>query len=70
MFLGFIRLVNDVNGDFKAYFTIPVMASKSNDLVDIVIRVTEREFGVIEVAPGFRTDIGLKLSTKLSSFYR
>ncbi len=34
--------------------------------VDLMIKVKERDFGVFEVAPGYRSDIGLKLSTGIS----
>ncbi|MEI8346330.1 MAG: BamA/TamA family outer membrane protein, partial [Pseudomonadota bacterium] len=33
---------------------------------DIVIQVKEKEFGMVEVAPGYRTDIGVKLSTAVT----
>lgn len=37
-----------------------------NNYADILIIVREKNFGLIEVAPGIRTDIGLKLSTDVS----
>jgi outer membrane protein insertion porin family len=33
---------------------------------NLVIQVKEKDFGLIEVAPGFRTDLGTKLSTAIS----
>ena len=33
---------------------------------NLVIQVKEKDFGLIEVAPGFRTDLGTKLSTSIS----
>ncbi len=33
---------------------------------NLVIQVKEKDFGLIEVAPGFRTDIGAKLSTGIT----
>lgn len=30
--------------------------------VDLLIKVKEREFGLVEIAPGYRTDLGLKFS--------
>lgn len=35
-------------------------------LADILVQVQEKDFGLIEVAPGYRTDIGVKLSTDVS----
>ncbi len=32
----------------------------------LVVRVRERDYGAVEVAPGFRSDLGLKLSSKFS----
>lgn len=37
----------------------------SSKLVDIVITVKEKDFGLLEVAPGIRTDLGPKLSLNL-----
>lgn len=39
---------------------------KMGDNVDLFIEVEEKDFGLLELAPGFRTDIGLKFSSKLS----
>tara|TARA_Y100000780_G_scaffold232593_1_gene268268 strand:+ start:127205 stop:129991 length:2787 start_codon:yes stop_codon:yes gene_type:complete len=33
---------------------------------DILVSVREKDFGIIEIAPGVRTDIGLKLSTNVT----
>ncbi|MBP9674835.1 MAG: BamA/TamA family outer membrane protein [Bacteriovoracaceae bacterium] len=37
-----------------------------NNQVDLIIAVKERNFGVIDIAPGFRTDLGLKLSSGIN----
>jgi outer membrane protein insertion porin family len=34
--------------------------------VDVVVFLEEKKFGTVEVAPGFRTDIGAKLSTSVT----
>lgn len=42
-----------------------VVAEKSDDeqsFVNLVVQVVEKAFGVIEVAPGYRTDLGAKVS--------
>ena len=40
--------------------------SDINDKTDILIFVREKDFGLIEVAPGIRSDLGLKFSTLVS----
>lgn len=44
----------------------PVMHNGKTSLTDVVIDVTERDYGLIEIAPGYRTDIGIKLSGTIS----
>jgi len=44
----------------------PVMHNGKTSLTDVVIEVTERDYGLIEIAPGYRTDIGIKLSGTIS----
>ncbi len=44
----------------------PVMHNGETSLTDVVIEVTERDYGLIEIAPGYRTDIGIKLSGTIS----
>lgn len=57
-------------GLFSSVEINPFIINKDTDddyyLVNLLIRVSEKDFGVIEVAPGYRTDIGVKLSTDVS----
>jgi outer membrane protein insertion porin family len=39
---------------------------ESTGVADILLLIEERDFGSFEIAPGFRTDIGAKLSTDLN----
>ncbi len=41
-------------------------SSKTNASTDLIVKVVEREYGLVEVAPGFRTDLGLKLTATAS----
>ena len=47
---------------YMMYESEPSGCAKTN----LVIQVKEKDFGLIEVAPGFRTDLGAKLSTGVS----
>ena len=51
-------------GIFSSVQIKPV--SRSEDISDILIFVREKDFGLFEVAPGVRTDIGLKVSTAVT----
>lgn len=44
----------------------PLFHKGDTSLTDVVVEVMERDYGLIEVAPGYRTDIGLKLSGTVS----
>jgi outer membrane protein insertion porin family len=39
---------------------------KDNSKVDLVVKVAERDFGVIELAPGLRSDLGAKVWSRFS----
>jgi outer membrane protein insertion porin family len=41
-------------------------SSKVNTATDLIVKVSEREYGLIELAPGYRTDLGLKLTGTVS----
>lgn len=46
-----------------------IVEEKSDDqqfMVNLVVQVVEKAFGVIEVAPGYRTDLGAKISTGIT----
>jgi len=53
-------------GLFTSVRVRPVMHKGETPLTDVVVEVMEREYGLIEIAPGYRTDIGLKLSGTIS----
>jgi outer membrane protein insertion porin family len=40
--------------------------NKSNASTDLIVKVTERDYGLVEFAPGFRTDLGAKLTATAS----
>ncbi|WP_412470426.1 MULTISPECIES: outer membrane protein assembly factor [unclassified Halobacteriovorax] len=40
--------------------------SPTEKYLNFVIKVTEKDFGLAEIAPGFRTDLGLKFSSTIS----
>ncbi len=53
-------------GLFNTVQVAPLKHNSKNTSTDLVIRVTEREYGLVEIAPGYRTDIGLKLTGTVS----
>ena len=54
-------------GLFNSVTVTPIRhSSKSNTATDLIVKVTEREFGLVELAPGYRTDLGLKLTGTIS----
>lgn len=53
-------------GLFNTVQVSPLKHNSKNTSTDLVIRVSEREYGLVEIAPGFRTDIGLKLTGTVS----
>jgi len=53
-------------GLFTSVKARPIIHKGDTPLTDIVIEVVERDYGLIEIAPGYRTDIGLKLSGTIS----
>ena len=54
-------------GLFNSVSIVPIRHnSKVNTATDLIVKVTERDFGLVEFAPGFRTDLGLKLTGTVS----
>ncbi len=53
-------------GLFNTVSVQPLRHSSQNTSTDLIVKVVEREYGLIEVAPGFRTDLGLKLTATYS----
>jgi outer membrane protein insertion porin family len=49
-------------GLFNSVVAYPVKHNAKSSSTDLVVKVTEREYGLLELAPGFRTDLGLKLT--------
>ncbi|MBT3584775.1 MAG: BamA/TamA family outer membrane protein [Halobacteriovoraceae bacterium] len=55
-------------GLFSRIKIIPKIKSETADnyLIDIFVRVKEKRFGLLELAPGYRTDLGAKLSVSVA----
>lgn len=53
-------------GLFTSVKARPIIHKGETPLSDVVGEVVERDYGLIEIAPGYRTDIGLKLSGTVS----
>ena len=49
-------------GLFNSVSVQPLRHTSKNTATDLIIKVSEREYGLVEFAPGFRTDLGLKLT--------
>lgn len=50
-------------GLFNSVSITPVKhTSKVSTATDLIVKVVEREYGLIEFAPGYRTDLGIKLT--------
>jgi len=45
-------------------FKTNVLLAEDQESVDIVINFEEKKYGLLELSPGFRTDLGLKLSSR------
>ena len=53
-------------GLFNSVSVQPLRHSSKNASTDLIVKVVEREYGLVEFAPGYRTDIGIKLSGTVS----
>lgn len=66
------QLLSDIQSDvanlglFKSYDVKVLDYIGENNFRDIIVHVQEKEFGSVEVAPGYRTDLGLRLAAKVS----
>ncbi len=49
-------------GLFQNVRVFPVVPKKDQNSADVFIQLVERSGGVLEIAPGYRTDLGLKVS--------
>jgi outer membrane protein insertion porin family len=50
---------------FKSYDVKVLNYITEDNYRDIIIHVTEKDFGAVEIAPGYRTDLGLRLAGKI-----
>ncbi|HXH31670.1 MAG TPA: POTRA domain-containing protein [Bacteriovoracaceae bacterium] len=53
-------------GLFNSVSVTPLKHTSKREATDLLIKVSEREYGLIEVAPGFRSDLGIKLTGTVS----
>jgi outer membrane protein insertion porin family len=53
-------------GLFASVRVRPIAHKGETPLTDVAVEVSERDYGLVELAPGYRTDIGLKLSGTVS----
>jgi len=49
-------------GLFNSVQVIPLNNTSNQSSTDLLIKVIERDYGLVEFAPGFRTDLGLKFT--------
>lgn len=49
-------------GLFNTVSVTPLKHNSKNAATDLLVKVSERDYGLLEIAPGYRTDIGLKLT--------
>lgn len=61
-----IEAALSATGLFATATVTPLRHNSKNAATDLLVKVTEREYGLIEVAPGFRSDLGLKLTGTVS----
>ncbi len=54
-------------GLFNSVTVTPLKhSSKTNAATDLIVKLVERDYGLVELAPGFRTDLGAKLTATAS----
>jgi outer membrane protein insertion porin family len=49
-------------GLFNSVSVSPLKHNSKNAATDLIVKVVEREYGLVEIAPGYRTDLGIKLT--------
>ncbi len=49
-------------GLFNSVSVTPLRHKSKNAATDLLVKVQERDYGLLELAPGYRTDLGLKLT--------
>lgn len=57
-----IEAAISATGLFNSVTVTPLRHNSKNAATDLLIKVTERDYGLVEIAPGYRTDLGLKLT--------
>lgn len=57
-----IEAALSATGLFNSVSVTPLKHNSKNTATDLVVKVVEREYGLVELAPGYRTDLGLKLT--------
>lgn len=53
-------------GLFNSVNVSPMRHNSKNAATDLIVKVIERDYGLVEFAPGFRTDLGIKLTGTVS----
>ncbi|MFP5386493.1 MAG: POTRA domain-containing protein [Bacteriovoracia bacterium] len=61
-----IETTLSATGLFNSVSVTPIRHSSKNTATDLLVKVSERDYGLIEIAPGFRTDLGIKLTGTIS----
>ncbi len=57
-----IEAAISATGLFNTVSVTPVKHNSQSATTDMIIRVSERDYGLLEFAPGYRTDLGIKLT--------
>jgi outer membrane protein insertion porin family len=57
-----IEAALSATGLFNSVNVSPLKHSSKNAATDLLVKVQERDYGLVELAPGYRTDLGLKLT--------
>lgn len=57
-----IEAALSATGLFNSVSVTPLRHNSKNAATDLLVKVTEREYGLVELAPGYRTDLGIKLT--------
>lgn len=53
-------------GLFNSVSVNPLRHDSREERTDLIVKVSERDYGLVELAPGYRTDLGLKASVTAS----
>ncbi len=57
-----IEAALSATGLFNSVTVAPLKHNSKNAATDLLVKVQERDYGLLELAPGYRTDLGLKLT--------